>query len=197
MKQQGLRFSRHWVLAAALAVATAMAPAAAAAATYLDLGSTGSQGEVPTKLVAGKNAGWIEVSSYSFGVGKATTVPNSGGAAAGKRTTESMSVTIAPNPTAAQTLFNDATRGKTLSVVRLYMMKSSPKGMIPYYVVTLKNVIVSSDQWTGGNSDRPTENITLNYEQIEIQYNNADKTAADTKSSISWNIVQNKPPSGL
>jgi type VI protein secretion system component Hcp len=77
------------------------------------------------------------------------------------------------------------------------MMKSSPKGMIPYYVVTLKNVIVSSDQWTGGNSDRPTQNIVFNYEQIEIQYNNADKTAADTKSSISWNIVQNKPPSGL
>jgi type VI protein secretion system component Hcp len=199
MNKARLRFSRHWVLAGTIAVASSIAPVAAAASTWLDLASTGSQSEIPTKVVSGKNATWIQVSSYSFGVGKTTTVPGGGGLASGKKTSESMDVTIAPNPAAAQTLFNDAAQGKVLQTVRLYMMKPSAtgKGMIPNYVVTLKDAIVSSDQWTGGSGDKPTEHITFNYRAIEIQYNDAQKTDKDAKSPVSWNVVQNKPPSGL
>ncbi len=193
MKNERLRFSRHWILAATIAVATAVAPVAAAAATWLDLGSTGSTSEFPAKPLHSKNAGWIEVSAYSFGGGKSAVVPRGGGKTAGARSTESMSVTIAPNPTVSQTLFDDAARGTALRVVRLYMMKPSAKGMIPYYVVTLRNVLIGSDQWSGKGSDQPTESVTFIYEQIEIQYNDGDKTAADAKSAITWSVVQNRP----
>ena len=184
MKNERLRFSPHWVLAATIAVATAVAPVAAAATTWLDLASTGSISEFPTKPLTSKNATWIEVNSYSFGAGKS---------AVGARPAESMSIRIAPNPTVSQTLFDDATRGEALSVVRLYFVKSSGKGMIPYYVITMKNVFISSVHWSGKGSDQPTEEVEFEYGQMEIQYNDGDKTAADPKSSISWSIVQNRP----
>ena len=168
-------------------------PVAAAAATYLDLASTGSTSEFPTKPLSSKNPSWIDVSSYSFGVGKPAVIPRGGGKTAGARSAASMSVTIAPNPTASQTLFDDATRGAALSVVRLYFAKPSAKGIIPYYVVTMRNVFISSPHWGGGDSDGPAESVTFIYGQMEIQYNDGDKTATDPKSRITWSIVQNRP----
>jgi type VI protein secretion system component Hcp len=197
MSKQGLRFSRHWVLAAAMAVTTAAAPVAAAATTYMDLASTGSPSEFPTKPLSTKNSGWIEVSSFSFGTARSTTnTAGGGGAAAGK---ESMTVTIS-DPTAAQTLVDDATRGVVLPVVRFYLVKPSPKGMIPYYIVTLTNAVVTSGRSTA-TSAVPAElggpYITFNFSTCEVQQNDGWKTTSDPKSPIIWKLVQIKPPSSF
>jgi type VI protein secretion system component Hcp len=194
MTNSRLRFSRHWVLAAAIALATALAPLAAAATTWLDLASTGGVSEFPTQPLNSKSSSWIEVSSYRFGVGKPAIIPRGGGRTAGPTSTESISVGIASNPTAAQTFFEDALRGTALSVVRVYIVKPSAKGFIPYYVLTLKNVLISSPQWSGSDGDEATkEEVTFEYGALEIQYNDGDKTLADPKSPIKWNIVQYRP----
>jgi len=194
MKNKPLRFSRHWALAAAIAAAMAVAPAAAAAATWLDLGTTGSISELPNKPLDSKKPSWIEISSYSFGAGKPAVIPRGGGRMANAPSTDSMSIVITSNPSAAQMLFEDAKAGTALRFVRLYMMKPSSSGkLIPYYVVTMTNVIISSARWSGGASDAPTEEVTFEYGGMEIRYNDGDKTAPDPKSPISWNIVQNRP----
>jgi type VI protein secretion system component Hcp len=197
MNKHGLQFSRHWLLAATIAAATAIAPVAVAAATYLDLGSTGSSSEFPTKPLSAKSSTWIELDSFSFGAGSSSSnAPGGGGTTAGK---ESMTITIS-DPTAAHTLFDEAARGATLPVVRFYLVKPSPKGMIPYYIVTLTNAVVTSGRSTATGAV-PAQlggpYITFNFSTCEVQQNDGWKTTSDPKSPIIWKLVQVKPPSSF
>jgi type VI protein secretion system component Hcp len=196
MNKQGLQFLRHWLLAATIAAATAIAPVAVAAATYLDLGSTGSSSEFPTKPLSAKSSTWIELTSFNFGAGSSSNSSGGGGTTAGK---ESMTITVS-DPAAAHTLFDEAARGATLPVLRFYMVKPSSKGMIPYYIVTLTNAVVTSGRSTATGAV-PAQlggpYITFNFSTCEVQQNDGWKTTSDPKSPIIWKLVQVKPPSSF
>jgi type VI protein secretion system component Hcp len=185
-----------------LALNVTIAPALAAREVYLDFDSTGSPGEVPQKAIKSSDvkSTEIEVSSFSFGGGRDEVIPNgtalnigsaSGGAGAGKRTAQSMDVTV--SVTGAQRLFDLASKGQVVREVRLLEFRTSPAGaLVPVYTAVMSNVVITSHDWSGKGTDKPTVSITLDFERIEVQ-ENAKSTSDDPSTPASWNLTQNMP----
>lgn len=62
-----------------------------------------------------------------------------------------------------------------------------------YYVITLKDVLVSSYQQSGASGDSmPVESISLNFAEIKVEYKprNPDGTLGDSVTA-EWNLKEN------
>jgi len=67
-------------------------------------------------------------------------------------------------------------------------------GAISYLIVTLEDVIISSVSNGGsGGEDRLTENVTLNFARVKVDYTAQDaKGGAGAKPKMGWDIPANK-----
>ena len=82
--------------------------------------------------------------------------------------------------------------GKHFPTATLTVRKAS-ENPLEYLVITLTNVLVSSVSTGGsGGEDRLTENVTLNFAQVKVEYKEqTEKGAAGATSTMAWNIAQN------
>jgi type VI protein secretion system component Hcp len=195
-------FFRNCFVGTALALTVTVAPVLAASSAYLDFESTGSPGELPIKGESQDSdlkSSMIKVSSFSFGSGKDGVIPSaigsaSGGAGAGKvkATTESMDVTVGMDAT--QKLFDLAATGREVPNVRLLVFKvAKDGGKIPAFSALMSHVNIVSLNWTG-KGDKPTANLTLDYQKIEIEENTKGVTGTGDPKTITptWNQIENK-----
>lgn len=65
-------------------------------------------------------------------------------------------------------------------------------GQLPFYKITLTNVLVSSYSSSGSADDRPTEELSLNYEKIEWTYTKYDGKGEPTKTVSTGEIDATK-----
>ena len=114
--------------------------------------------------------GWIEVQSFSWG--------SSGGAeprgvsAPDPGAPGSLSITKFMDK-ASPSLLRACLTGGSLGDAEVHWMQTSP-GRNDYPVYFLRNVTLSSCGGSGGE-DRPTENVTLNFSKIDIEYRPFDR----------------------
>jgi type VI secretion system secreted protein Hcp len=158
-------------VAAVLVCQSLTIPSADAAAVDYFLKIDGVDGESKSE----KHKGWIELESYSFGASSAAT--GSGGGGAGKVKFNEFTIKKMTDKSSPILMVETAT-GKHYPKAEFVVMK--PDGT-QYYKITFKDVLISSYQ-TGGGSELPMEQVSLNFAQIEFEYG-ATKAGWDIKTN--------------
>ena len=139
------------------------------------------------------HTGWVEVSSFQWGVGRDTpatgTATGGGGGGTGKAAIHDIRVTKTVD-SASPLLFQAAAGGGHLKTAQLDFVRAD-KTVV--YQIKLTDVLLSSYAKSSGG-DRPTESITLTFTKIEVSYSkqNADGTLGPTQSTpADWDLKAN------
>jgi type VI secretion system secreted protein Hcp len=132
----------------------------------------------------------IDVLAWSWGMSNSGTVVGGGGGA-GKAHVQDFSFTKFVDLSTTD-LMLDTLTGKHIPEAKLTVRKAGDKPL-EYLVITFKDVIVTSVSTGGsGGEDRLTENVSLNFAEVEVEYipQKEDGTAGPSKK-FTWNIAEN------
>ena len=133
----------------------------------------------------------IDVLAWSWGMSQSGTSHTGGGGGAGKVSIQDISVTKYVDKGSAALMMHCAT-GKHINNGMLYVRKAGEKPL-EYIKIKIEDILVSSVSTGGsGGEDRLTENVTLNFAKVKIDYKEQakDGSAAATPSS-GWDIEAN------
>lgn len=125
--------------------------------------------------------GDIEVLAWSWGMSQSGTFHTGGGGGAGKVNVQDLSLTKYFD-NASGTLQQNCMVGKHLTKAVLSVRKAGGSPYV-YIKITMEDVLVSSISTGGsGGEDRLTENVTLNFGKVHVQYfkqSDADGSVTD------------------
>jgi type VI secretion system secreted protein Hcp len=152
---------------------------------------TGPQvkGETADKDSATKDA--IDVLAWSWGASQSGTTHMGGGGGAGKASFQDFSFTKYVD-TATGALLTGLAKGTHFQKIELLVRKSG-EGQKPYMKITMSEAMVTSLSTGGsGGEDRLTENVTLNFAKVKVEYFKQDnKGVLATAGAFGWNIAGN------
>jgi type VI secretion system secreted protein Hcp len=133
----------------------------------------------------------IDVLAWSWGASQSGTFHVGGGGGAGKVSIQDLSFTkYIDNASAILAL--DCCNGDHIKECVLTVRKAGKKPL-EYLIITMKKVMVTSVSTGGsGGEDRLTENVTLNFAEVEVQYQEQkDDGSGGSKKTFSWDIEAN------
>ena len=111
----------------------------------------------------------IDVLAWSWGVSQSGTFHMGGGGGSGKASFQDISVTKYVDK-ASNGLLRACSTGEALKSADLVVRKAGKKPL-EYITIKMKNVLVTSVSTGGsGGEDRLTENVTLNFAEVEYTY---------------------------
>lgn len=142
-----------------------------------------------------KNFG-IDVLAWSWGVSNSGTMHQGTGGGAGKANFQDISFTKYIDSSTPQLLKAGAT-GMHIKEATLAVRKAGSK-QEKYLEYTLTNVLITSVSTGGsGGEDRLTENITLNFEKVKVEYFGQDEAGATaSKGKFGYDISANEEMAG-
>ena len=145
------------------------------------------KGESVDKVHAGKT----DVLAWSWGCSNSGSAHVGGGAGAGKANVQDLSFTKYIDKSTPDLLLA-ACNGKHFDTATLIVRKAGEKPL-EYLKITMTEVLVSSVSTGGsGGEDRLTENVTLNFAAVKVDYVEQKKDgSAGDKPSMNWNIAEN------
>lgn len=135
----------------------------------------------------------IDVSSFSFGASNAGSGHAGGGAGTGRVSVQDLHITKYVDKATAD-LIKASFNGTHFDKATLFVRKAGGEKALEYMKIELKQAFVSSVQ-TGGahGEDRIPESISLNFEEIFIEYvEQTEKGAGGTKPNVKYNVAANK-----
>lgn len=114
-----------------------------------------------------------------------------GGGGSGKVSIQDLSLTKYVDK-ATPNLMLFCSNGKHIETAKLTVRKAGGTA-VSYIVITMNEVIITSVSTGGsGGEDRLTENVSLNFAKVQLDYTPQDtKGAAGTAISYKWFIEQN------
>jgi type VI secretion system secreted protein Hcp len=133
----------------------------------------------------------IDVLSWSWGISNSGNAHVGGGAGAGKCNVQDLSFTKYVDKSTPDLMLATC-NGKHFDKATLTIRKAG-ENPLEYLQITLEKVLVSSfSTGGGGGEDRLTENVTLNFAKVKVEY----KEQTDTGSAASpvlmgWDFAQN------
>jgi len=135
--------------------------------------------------------GEIDVLAWSWGMSNSGSAHTGGGAGAGKANVQDVSFTKYVDKSSPD-LMLACCNGKHYPTAILILRKAGEKPL-EYITLTLTEVMVTAVSTGGsGGEDRLTENVTLNFAQVKVDYVEQTPTGtAGDKPSMSWNIAEN------
>jgi len=133
----------------------------------------------------------IDVLAFSWGMSQSGSMHIAGGGGSGKVSVQDMSVTKYLDK-ASTVLMQKCCSGKHFTSAILTCRKAG-ETPVEYFKVTMEEVLVSSISEGGsGGEDKQTENITLNFAKVKVEYTPQDsKGAAGAASELGFDIRQN------
>lgn len=138
-----------------------------------------------------KNAGQMEIESFSWGAHQLGTSSHGTGAGGGKVSMQDFSFVMRSN-SASPTLFLFCANGKHLPEAVLTCRKAgeSPQNFL---IVKMNDVLISSYQTGGSNGGEiPMDQISLNFSKIEVDYLAQDaKGVTASAGKKSWDMKTN------
>ncbi len=139
-----------------------------------------------------KHKDTIDVLSFSWGMSQSGSAHMGGGAGAGKVNVHDLSFTKYID-VASPDLYLSCCNGKHLKEAKLTVRKAG-ENPLEYLVVTMEDVIITGIANGGaGAEDRLTENVTLNFARVKVDYAAQDaKGGAGAKPKMGWDIAANK-----
>jgi type VI secretion system secreted protein Hcp len=137
--------------------------------------------------------GYVQLHSFSFGLGRGIASRNPGNLENREASTPSISeVSISKETDETSPLFfSQACLGDAVDTVIISFTITGPDQPLHYVDYTLSNVLISSYSVSGDGGDRSLyENMSLNFDKIEIKYTPYDdKHKAKSPVTSSYNLV--------
>ena len=134
----------------------------------------------------------IDVLAWSWGISNSGSAQVGGGAGAGKCNVQDLSFTKYIDKSSPD-LMLACCNGKHFPKATLTVRKAG-ENPLEYLMITLEELLVTSVSTGGsGGEDRLTENVTLNFAKVKVDYKEQkpDGTGGATPT-MTWNIAENK-----
>jgi type VI secretion system secreted protein Hcp len=133
----------------------------------------------------------IDVLAWSWGVSNSGSTQTGGGGGSGKVNVQDLSFTKWVDKSSPDLMLNCA-KGTHFPEATLTVRKSGGKPL-EYLIITMSEVLVTSLSTGGsGGEDRLTENVSLNFSKVKVDYTEQTKTGdAGAKPTMTWDILQN------
>lgn len=133
----------------------------------------------------------IDVLAWSWGLSQSGTTHMGGGGGSGKVNVQDLSFTKYIDKSSPD-LMLACCNGKHYPEAVLIVRKAGEKPL-DYVKIKMEDLIISSLSTGGsGGEDRLTENVTLNFAKVTVDYKEQTKTgAAGAAPTMTWNIAQN------
>jgi type VI secretion system secreted protein Hcp len=133
----------------------------------------------------------IDVLAWSWGMSQSGTTHMGSGGGAGKVNVQDLSFTKYIDKSSPD-LMLACCNGKHYPEAVLIVRKAG-ENPLEYVKIKMEDLIISSLSTGGsGGEDRLTENVTLNFAKVTVDYKEQTKTgAAGAAPTMSWNIEQN------
>lgn len=137
------------------------------------------------------HAGEIDVLAWSWGMSNSGSAHFGGGAGAGKVNVQDLSFTKWIDKSTPD-LMLAACNGMHFDEAKLTVRKAGEKPL-EYLIITMQDVLITSVSTGGsGGEDRLTENVTLNFAKVKVDYTEQTATgAAGDKPKMGWDIAAN------
>ena len=136
----------------------------------------------------------IDVLAWSWGMSQSGTMHTGGGGGGGKVAVQDLSFTKWVDKTSAP-LMMACSRGDQYKEAKLAVRKAGGKTPLENIIVTMKDVIITSVSTGGsGGEDKLTENVTLNFSEVGVDYQAQKPDGAKDGGVIKygWDIAANK-----
>ena len=133
----------------------------------------------------------IDVLAWSWGISNSGSAQVGGGAGAGKCNVQDLSFTKYLDK-ASPDLMLACCNGKHFPKATLTVRKAG-ENPLEYLLITMEEVLVTSLSTGGsGGEDRLTENVSLNFAKVKVQYKEQTETGAvGDKPEMGWDIAAN------
>ncbi len=133
----------------------------------------------------------IDVLNWSWGMSNSGSAQQGGGAGAGKAHVQDFSFTKYIDKSTPD-LMLAACNGKHFPKAVLTVRKAG-ENPLEYLLITMEEVLISSVSTGGsGGDDRLTENISLNFAKVKVQYKEQTPTGGvGDKPEMGWDIAAN------
>ena len=133
----------------------------------------------------------IDVLAWSWGMSNSGSAHVGGGAGAGKVSVQDLSFTKYLDKTTPD-LMLAACNGKHFDKATLVVRKAG-ESPLEYLTVTMTDVMITNVSTGGsGGEDRLTENITLNFAKVTVDYKEQTATGGvGATPSMGWDIAEN------
>ena len=150
-------------------------------------------GDVKGESLDHKHKSEIDVLSWSWGMSNSGTAHVGGGAGAGKVSLQDLSLTKYVD-SASPPLMLACCKGTHYPDALLTVRKAGDKP-VEYVKIKMTEVLITSQSTGGsGGEDRLTENLTLNFAKVNVDYVPQDtKGAAGTAITMGFDIAANTP----
>jgi type VI secretion system secreted protein Hcp len=133
----------------------------------------------------------IDVLAWSWGMSNSGSAQAGGGQGAGKCNVQDLSITKYIDKSSPD-LMLFCCNGKHVDKATLTVRKAGEKPL-EYLIITMEDLIITAVSTGGsGGEDRLTENVTLNFAKVKVEYK--EQTATGTVGatpSMGWNIAEN------
>ena len=128
---------------------------------------------------------WVDVLAWSWGISNSGSTHVGGGAGAGQANFQDLSYTSYLDASTAPLMKAVAT-GQHLATAFLNVRGSARSSSVEFLKITLSEVLVTSLSTGGsGGEDRLTQNVTLNFAKVKVEY----QQVADTGKPINDPLV--------
>jgi type VI secretion system secreted protein Hcp len=133
----------------------------------------------------------IDVLAWSWGISNSGSAHTGGGAGAGKCNVQDLSFTKWLDKSSPD-LMLACCNGKHYPSATLTVRKAGEKPL-EYLIITLSECLITSVSTGGsGGEDRLTENVTINFAKVKVDYKEQTPTGAEgAKPTMTWNVAEN------
>ena len=136
----------------------------------------------------------IDIVAWSWGMSQSGSMHVGGGGGAGKVAVQDLSVTKYIDKSSAD--LQKACCGGTHFKNAKLIVRKAGGSPLEYLIITMEGVLVTSVSTGGsGGEDRLTENVTLNFAKVKVQYQpqKEDGTKDGGVLEMGWDIAENVP----
>jgi type VI secretion system secreted protein Hcp len=133
----------------------------------------------------------IDVLAWSWGMSNSGSAQQGSGAGAGKVNVQDLSFTKYIDKSSPDLMLATC-NGKHFDKALLTVRKAG-ESPLEYLLITMEEVLISSVSTGGsGGEDRLTENVTLNFAKVKVQYKEQTPTGGvGDKPEMGWDIAEN------
>jgi len=139
-----------------------------------------------------KHKGEIDVLAWQWGMSNGGSTHTGGGSGTGKVSVQDLSFTKYLDVSSPD-LMLACCNGKHIDKAMMTLRKAGEKPL-EYYTITMQDVLITNVSAGGSSSDdRLTENVTLNFGKVKVQYKEQTATGgAGPAPEMGWDIAANK-----
>lgn len=134
----------------------------------------------------------IDVLAWSWGMSQPASAHVGGGGGAAKVNVQDLSFTKYIDKSSPDLMLH-CCNGKHQKDAKLTVRKAG-ENPLEYLIITMEDVLISSISTGGsGGNDRLTENVTLNFARVKVDYTEQTASGGEgAKPKMGWDIATNK-----